>query len=166
MAEEIVTLPAALDTPEGKDMVREMLAEMARLTMEREAEARCGAGYGQRNGARENSRNGYRTRLWDRRAGSVDLRVPCLRQGSCLLSFLELRRTAEKALVAVVQEAHLQGVSTRAADDLVKALGASGVSRSEVSRLCEEVEARVRELLSRPRRASFPSSGWTARTSR
>ena len=137
-------------------MVREMLAEMARLTMEREAEGRCGVPYGTRGEGRANSRNGYRPRLWDTRAGSVDLRVPRLRQGSYLPSFLEPRRTAEKALMAVVQEAYLQGVSTRAVDDLVKALGASGVSRSEVSRLCEEVEARVREFLSRPLEGEFP----------
>ena len=156
MAEEIVTLPPALDTPEGRDVVREMLAEMARLTMEREAEARCGAGYGRRSEARSNSRNGYRERPWDTRAGEIALRVPRLRSGSYLPSFLEPRRTAEKALVAVVQEAHLQGVSTRAVDDLVKALGASGVSRSEVSRLCEEVEGRVREFLARPLEGEFP----------
>lgn len=156
MAKEIVTLPPALDTPEGRDVVREMLAEMARLTMEREAQGLCGAAYGARAEGRENSRNGYRDRLWDTRAGSVELRVPRLRQGSYMPSFLEPRRTAEKALVAVVQEAYLQGVSTRAVDDLVKALGASGVSRSEVSRLCEEVERRVREFLSRPLEGEFP----------
>ena len=156
MAEQIVTLPAVLDTPEGRDVVREMLAEMARLTMEREAAGRCGAGYGERSAARGNSRNGYRERPWDTRAGEISLKVPRLRQGSYLPSFLEPRRAAEKALVAVVQEAYLQGVSTRAVDDLVKALGASGVSRSEVSRLCEEVEGRVREFLSRPLEGEFP----------
>lgn len=156
MAEHIVSLPAVLDTPDGRDMVKEMLAEMARITMEREAQGLCGALYGERSQSRSNSRNGYRERAWDTRAGTVALQVPKLRQGSYLPSFLEPRRTAEKALVSVIQEAYLQGVSTRAVDDLVKALGASGVSRSEVSRLCEEVESRVREFLGRPLEGEFP----------
>jgi len=156
MANEIVTLPLALDNPEGRDLVREMLAEMARMTMTCEVESLCGAGYGVRSEGRTNSRNGYRERSWDTRAGEIALQVPRLRQGTYLPSFVEPRRTAEKALVSVIQEAYLQGVSTRAVDDLVKALGASGVSRSQVSRLCEEVEVRVREFLGRPLEGEFP----------
>jgi len=156
MAKDIVTLPSALDTPEGRDLVREMLCEMAELTMRAEVDQLCGAGYGARSEGRTNSRNGYRERNWDTRAGEISLQIPRLRQGSYLPSFVEPRRTAEKALVSVIQEAYLQGVSTRAVDDLVKALGASGVSKSQVSRLCEEVEERVREFLSRPLEGEFP----------
>jgi transposase-like protein len=137
-------------------MVKEMLCRMAELTMASEVAEICGAGYGQRSEGRSNSRNGYRERSWDTRVGEISLQVPRLRQGSYLPSFVEPRRTAEKALVSVIQEAYLQGVSTRAVDDLVKALGASGVSRSQVSRLCEEVEIRVREFLSRPLEGEFP----------
>jgi putative transposase len=98
---------------------------------------------------RLNSRNGYRDRLWETRPGSVELKIPKLRQGSYSPEFLEPRRTAEKALTAVIQEAYIQGISTRSVDDLVKALGMSGVSRSQVSRLCAELDERVGAFLSR-----------------
>ena len=88
--------------------------------MDFEIEQRCGAGYGERSDDRSNSRNGYRERRWETRAGALDLRIPKLRQGSYFPGFLEPRRTAEKALVAVVQEAYIQGVSTRSVDDLVQ----------------------------------------------
>jgi transposase-like protein len=133
-----------------------MLAKMASMAMEQEAEALCGAPRGSRSESRSNSRNGYRSRPWDTRAGSIELQIPKLRRGSYFPSFLEPRRRAEKALVSVIQEAYLQGVSTRAVDDLVKAQGAGGVSKSEVSRLCEEVEAHVAEFLSRPLEGEFP----------
>lgn len=87
------------------------------------------AGYDEKSAERLNSRNGCRDRVWDTRAGSVKLKIPKLRQGSYLPEFLEPRRTAEKALTAVIQEACVQGISTRSVDDLVKALGMSGVSR-------------------------------------
>ena len=156
MADRSLTLPDVLDTDTGRDLVREMLALMAETVMEQEVGARCGAPLGVRSELRANRRNGYRERTWDTRAGTVELQIPKLRQGSYFPSFLEPRRTAEKALVAVIQEAYLQGVSTRAVDDLVKALGASGVSRSEVSRLCAEVDDRVREFLGRPLEGAFP----------
>jgi transposase-like protein len=101
-------------------------------------------------------RNGYRERAWDTRAGRLDLRIPRLRRGSYLPCFLEPRRTAEKALTAVIQEAYIQGVSTRAVDDLVKAMGGSGVSKSEVSRLVEEIDERVNAFLSRPIEGEWP----------
>lgn len=118
----------------------------------------CGGAHGERNPDRENQRNGYRPRQWDTRAGTIGLNIPKLRKGSYFPAFLEPRRTAEKALMAVVQEAYIQGVSTRAVDDLVRAMhcrqamqgiagrGLTGTSKSQVSRLCEEIDERVRRF--------------------
>jgi transposase-like protein len=156
MANNIVTLPSILDNDEGRDFVRLMLANMAGMIMDREVEGRCNASYGMRSDGRDNQRNGYRPRSWDTRAGNIELQIPKLRQGSYFPSFLEPRRRAEKALISVIQEAYLQGVSTRAVDDLVRALGATGVSKSEVSRMCEVVEEYVQEFLSRPLEGEFP----------
>ena len=118
------------------DVLHQMVQFMAQRLMELDVEARCGAGYDEKSPERVNSRNGYRDRLWETRAGSVELKIPKLRQGSYFPEFLEPRRTAEKALTAVIQEAYVHGISTRSVDDLVKALGMSGVSKSQVSRLC------------------------------
>lgn len=142
-------------TEDGRDLLRDMLVLMAEQVMSSEVGQICMARLGERCETRANSRNGYRERTWDTRAGAIELKVPRLREGSYLPSFLEPRRTAEKALASVVQEAWLQGVSTRAVDDLVKALGATGMSKSEVSRLCEEVEKRVSEFLNRPLEGEF-----------
>ncbi|MGX0878232.1 transposase-like protein, partial [Roseovarius sp. MBR-154] len=92
----------------------------------------------------------------DTRAGRIPLEIPKLRKGSYLPSFLEPRRTAEKALVAVIQEAYVQGISTRSVDDLVKAMGAGGMSKSQVSRLCAEIDERVNTFLSRPLEGAWP----------
>nr|GEU28427.1 response regulator GacA, putative [Tanacetum cinerariifolium] len=105
---------------------------------------------------RINSRNGYRDRGYETRAGKVDLKIPKLRTGSYLPGFLEPRRTAEKALTAVIQEAYIQGISTRSVDDLVKAMGMTGVSKSQVSRLCEEIDERVQTFLNRPIEGDWP----------
>ena len=156
MADSSVTLPAILDNEEGRDLVRDMLAEMAKLTMEAEVQQRCNAPLGERSEERLVQRNGYRDRAWDTRAGRIELAIPRLRRGSYFPSFLEPRRVVEKAMLAVIQEAYLQGVSTRRVDDLVKALGGSGVSKSQVSRLCAEVDARVNEFLGRRLDGEFP----------
>ena len=121
-----------------------------------EIEQHTGAGHGERSPDRSNSRNGYRDRLWETRVGSVDLRIPKLRRGSYFPAFLEPRRTAEKALAAVVQEAYIQGVSTRSVDDLVRAMGMTGISMSQVSRLCSEIDERVNAFLSRPLEGDWP----------
>ena len=138
------------------DVLRQMVQFMAQRLMEMDVEALCGAGYDEKSAERLNSRNGYRDRAWETRAGRVDLKVPKLRKGSYFPGFLEPRRTAEKALAAVIQEAYIQGISTRSVDDLVKALGMSGVSKSQVSRLCEELDERVGAFLNRPLEGDWP----------
>jgi hypothetical protein len=105
---------------------------------------------------RINHRNGYRERGWETRVGRIELAIPKLRKGSYFPAFLEPRRTAEKALTAVIQEAYVHGISTRAVDDLVRAMGGSGVSKSQVSRLCAEIDERVQAFLTRPIEGIWP----------
>ena len=138
------------------DLLRDMLQFVAQRLMDMDVESLCAAFYGERSPERLNSRNGYRERLWETRAGSVDLKIPKLRKGSYFPGFLEPRRTAEKALAAVIQEAYIQGVSTRSVDELVKAMGMSGISKSQVSRLCSEIDERVRAFLDRPIEGDWP----------
>lgn len=138
------------------DVLREMLAFVAQRLMEFDVENQTGAAYGERSPAREVARNGYRDRRWETRAGTIDLRIPKLRRGSYFPVFLEPRRTAEKALAAVIQEAYVQGVSTRSVDELVRAMGMSGISKSQVSRLCGEIDERVRAFLDRPIEGDWP----------
>jgi transposase-like protein len=132
------------------DFVRELLAFAAERLMSVEVEALTGAAHGERSPDRITQRNGYRDRAWETRAGRIDLKIPKLRQGSYFPAILEPRRTAEKALIAVIQEAYIQGISTRSVDDLVKAMGMSGISKSEVSRLVCEIDERVQAFLGRP----------------
>ena len=138
------------------DVLRQMVQFMAQRLMELDVEGRCGAGYDEKSAERINSRNGYRERTWDTRAGSVELKIPRLRQGSYFPEFLEPRRTAEKALTAVIQEAYVQGISTRSVDDLVKTLGMTGVSKSQVSRLCGEIDDKIATFLNRPLEGDWP----------
>ena len=138
------------------DLLRDMLQFVAQRLMDMDVESLCAAFYGERSPERLNSRNGYRERLWETRAGSVDLKIPKLRKGSYFPGFLEPRRTAEKALAAVIQEAYIQGVSTRSVDELVKAMGMSGISKSQVSRLCSEIDERVHAFLARPIEGDWP----------
>ena len=138
------------------DFIRQTLQHALQRLMEMDVEALCQAAYGERSEERINSRNGYRDRAYETRAGKVDLKIPKLRSGSYFPGFLEPRRTAEKALTAVIQEAYIQGISTRSVDDLVKAMGMSGVSKSQVSRLCEEIDERVQTFLDRPIEGDWP----------
>ena len=139
MTDEMMTLRALLEKSSDADLLREMISFTAQRLMELEVEGLTGASYGERSPERMNQRNGYRDRLWETRAGTVELRIPKLRKGSYFPVFLEPRRLAEKALAAVVQEAYVHGVSTRSVDDLIKAMGMTGISKSQVSRLCEDV---------------------------
>ena len=156
MTDERMTLLELVEQQADGDLVREMLAFAAERIMEAEVEARTGAAKGTRSPLREVQRNGYRDRDWDTRAGRIALEIPKLRKGSYLPSFLEPRRTAEKALVAVIQEAYVHGVSTRSVDDLVKAMGAGGMSKSQVSRLCADIDERVSAFLGRPLEGTWP----------
>ena len=156
MAKNSMALAELIEKGAQDDIVRELLGHVAERLMDFEVEQRCGAGYGERTDLRDNSRNGYRARLWETRAGSIDLKIPKLRRGSYLPAFLEPRRTAEKALVAVIQEAYIQGVSTRSVDELVKAMGMTGISKSQVSRLCLDIDERVNAFLNRPIEGDWP----------
>lgn len=130
MTEERLALLELIEKGADADLVRELLAFAAERLMEMGVEARTGVPAGVRSPDRANHRDGCRERAWETRAGRVELANLRLREGSCFPSFLEPRRTAERALAAVIQEAHVHGVSTRAVDDLVKAMGGAGISKS------------------------------------
>ena len=156
MTDEMMALRSMLEKGTDAELLREMIGFAAERLMELEVAALTGAGHGERSPNRLVQRNGYRDRDWQTRAGSVELRIPKLRQGSYFPGFLEPRRMAEKALTAVIQEAYIHGISTRSVDDLVKALGMSGISKSQVSRLCEEIDERVKTFLERPIEGDWP----------
>jgi putative transposase len=156
MTEDTIALRALLEKGSDATFLREMIGFAAQRLMELETEGLCGAGPGERSSQRLNHRNGYRDRDWETRAGTVELRIPKLRKGSYFPAFLEPRRLAEKALTAVVQEAYIQGISTRSVDDLVKAMGMEGISKSQVSRLCGEIDERVQTFLNRPIEGEWP----------
>ena len=140
-----------LESDDGDtDLMRSMLQAFAEALMSAEASMQCQAAYGERTDERTNSRNGYRERRWDTRVGTIDLSVPKLREGSYFPAWLLVhRRRAEQALASVVAQAYVEGVSTRRVEDLVEAMGIAGISRSEVSRLAGELDAKVAEFRER-----------------
>lgn len=143
-------------TEGSPDFLRGALGMLASRIMELEATKLAGAEKGERSDQRQDHRNGYRSRSWDTRVGSIDLQVPKLRRTGYVPSFLEPRQRSEKALLAVVQEAYVLGVSTRKVDDLLQAMGLTGISKSEVSRICEELDGIVTEFRTRPLTGRFP----------
>jgi transposase-like protein len=156
LTNEMMSLYAMIENTENADILRDMIGFTAERLMELEVENKTGASYGEKSRERLAQRNGYRDRSWETRAGTIELRIPKLRKGSYFPGFLEPRRMAEKALAAVVQEAYVQGVSTRSVDELVKAMGMSGISKSQVSRLCEEIDGKVNAFLERPIEGDWP----------
>jgi putative transposase len=156
MTDEMMNLRTLIEKSPDADLLREMIGFAAHRLMELEVEGLTGASYGEKDPERLAQRNGYRDRNWETRAGTVELRIPKLRKGSYFPGFLEPRRMAEKALTAVVQEAYVHGVSTRSVDDLVQAMGMSGISKSQVSRLCAEIDGKVKAFLSRPIEGDWP----------
>jgi putative transposase len=142
MTDEMMTVRALLQKSSDADLLREMIGFTAQRLMELEVESKTGAGCGEKSAERLAQRNGYRDRLWETRAG-----------------FLEPRRLAEKALTAVVQEAYVHGASTRSVDGLVKAMGMTGISMSQVSRLCEEIDEKVKPSCVARLKATGPICG-------
>jgi transposase-like protein len=156
MTDERIALRELLEKGSDATFLREMIGFAAHRLMELDIEGGCGAGHGKRSAERVNQRNGYRERDCLTKAGTVELRIPKLRRGSYFPAFLEPRRLAEKALTAVIQEAYVQGISTRSVDDLVRAMGVEGISKSQGSRLCGEIDGRVQDFLARLIEGDWP----------
>ena len=156
MTDDKIALRALLEKGSDTTFLREMIGFAAERLMALETDTLCGAAPGERSAERTNQRNGYRDRDWQTRAGTVELRIPKLRRGSYFPGFLEPRRMAEKALTAVIQEAYIQGISTRSVDDLVRSMGMDGISKSQVSRLCGDIDERVNAFLDRPIEGDWP----------
>jgi putative transposase len=156
MTEDRLPLAELLAKAGDGDFLRTIAESVMQLLMEADVEGMIGAGRHERTLERATYRNGYRDRSLDTRLGSLQLRIPKLRQGSYFPPFLEPRKLSEKALVAVIQEAWISGVSTRRVDDLVQAMGLSGIGKSTVSKLCKDIDERVGGFLDRPLAGDWP----------
>jgi len=156
MTDERMALVELLQKSRDGDFLRAVAEAVLQILMEADVEGLIGAGRQERSAERLNYRNGYRERSLDTRLGSLQLRIPKLRQGSYFPPFLEPRKTAEKALVTVIQEAWIGGVSTRRVDELVQAMGLAGISKSQVSKLCKDIDDRVNAFLDRPIDGEWP----------
>src|SRR4029079_10508033 len=172
MTEERLALSELLEKAGDGDFLRTVAEAVLQLLMEADVEGLIGAGRYERSGERTTWRNGPRERVLDTRLGSLQLRIPKLRQGSYFPPFLEARKVSEKALIAVIQEAWIGGgltrrggkvraawmggVSTRRVDELVQAMGLSGISKSQVSKLCKDIDERVHAFLARPLAGEWP----------
>jgi len=159
MTEDRLPLAELLAKSDDGDFLRSVAEAVLQLLMEADVDGLVGAGRHERTAERLTYRNGYRDRTFDTRLGALQLRIPKLRRGSYFPPFLEPRKASEKALVAVIQEAWIGGVSTRRVDELVQAMGLSGISKSTVSKLCKDIDERVGAFLARPLGGSGPVSG-------
>ena len=146
---DITSFVGKLLEQDDVDALREGVRVLAQIVMDTEVSAQIGAGHYERSPERIAYRNGYRTRRWDTRTGTIELKIPKLIAGAYFPSLLEPRRRAEKALHAVVVEAYVKGVSTPKVDDLVRALGCDGISKSKVSRICKVLDEQVGAFLGR-----------------
>jgi len=156
MTDDRLALGELIQKADDGDFLRTLAESVLQVLMEADVEGLIGAGRHERSGERLTYRNGYRERALDTRLGTLNLRIPKLRQGSYFPPFLEARKTSEKALVAVIQEAWIGGVSTRRVDELAQAMGLSGISKSQVSKLCREIDDRVGAFLERPLEGDWP----------
>src|SRR6266436_4519217 len=156
MTAERMALVELLQKSGDGDFLRAVAEAVRQILMEADVEGLIGASRHERSAERLNYRNGYRDRSLDTRLGPLQLRIPKLRQGSYFPPFLEPGKTAEKALVTVIQEAWIGGVSTRRVDELVQAMGLSGISKSQVSKLCKDIDERVNAFLDRPIHGEWP----------
>lgn len=156
MADESMAFAEYIRQQGGEDFLKGVVEMVLARLMDYEVSHQIGAGLHERSGERQAYRNGYRERLLHTRLGTLELPIPKLRSGSYFPSFLEPRRLSEKAIAAVIQEAWIGGVSTRKVDDLVQALGMTGISKSQVSELCREIDERVHSFLARPIEGEWP----------
>ncbi|KQT96093.1 hypothetical protein ASG60_20665 [Methylobacterium sp. Leaf469] len=156
MTDEMMTMRGLMEKSADADLLREMIRFAAERLKELEVGGLTRAAHGEKSAERLVQRHGYRDRDWQRRAVTMELRILKLHKASDFPGFVEPRRMAEKALTAVIQEAYIQGISTRSVDDLVQAMGGTGVSKSQVSRLCQEIDERVGAFLGRPIKGEWP----------
>jgi len=156
MTEDRLPLADLLSKSGDADFLRSVAESVLQIIMEADVDGVIGAGRFERSADRQTWRNGYRDRTLETRLGPLNLKIPKPRTGSYFPGFLEPRKTVEKALVSVIQEAWIAGVSTRRVDELVQAMGMSGISKSSVSKLCKDIDERVNAFLKRPLSGEWP----------